>query len=274
MPERRASKTDEPRGTWEGYWKREETEFLRDNYKAMSDSDIAKILGKTTKSVKSHRNYLGLLHGTNRKPWTIEEVTYLIENWGEKTIHQIAKNLGRTPAAVKTRAIKEGLGRQLGNGELLCKEQIADMMGYRRRETVDDWIQKGLKARYKSISLGKRQSGSYIIKFSDLLYFLEHNQDAWDSRRLPKYGLGVEYEWLKKKREKDSHRPIMQRNWTTRELDYLKIWVGQKRPYKEIAKELGRTVTGVRSMSARMGYTKNRNKNNSNKKINNKSLEK
>ncbi len=56
------------------------------------------------------------------------------------------------------------------------------------------------------LSFRKRSNHSVYsyVQIKDLYEFLEANQNIWDSRNLEKNILGVEPEWLKEKRIKDS----------------------------------------------------------------------
>lgn len=256
-PARRAATTDEPRGSYSGYWTAEENAFIRNNYTIMSDKDMAQLLGKTVKSVRAHRNYMGLLRQDPKREWTIEEVMYLQDNWGYKTADTIARHLKRTPIAVITRAKIEGLGAQLSDGDLLSKERITTMMGLKNREIIDRWIDAGLPVRKKSIRGTKNvQHWTFVIKFGDLLKFLQEHPEEWDSRRVEPYALGIEYDWLKKKREEDKNKAPIGRRWTEAELSLLKSRTARKLPYSEIARDLNRSVKSVRAMSHRMGYNR------------------
>lgn len=252
---RRKADTDKPRGTWEGYWTEEENRFIRENYTVMSDQDMADLLGKTRKAVRSHRSYMGLLRQETNTPWTIEEVMYLDANWGHKTLRKIAKHLGKTEQAVRDKAKQGGYGRQINGDEMLNKEQVCKLMGLECREVVDRWIEAGLPVVKMMIGVNvKKGRRTFIIKFDDLLEFLEEHPEQWDSRRLPEYALGIEYDWLRAKRQADSQRVPLPREWTKTELSLLKSRVARKIPYKDIARDLGRSVTAVRSMAYNKGY--------------------
>lgn len=255
MPRRRASTTDAPRGTYEGYWKEEETRFLRENYTIMSDKDIGDLLGKTPGAVARRRQFLGLLREPAKRNWTIEEVMYLQENWGSKTLRRIANHLDRTPDAVRNRAKREGLGRQISDGELLNKEQITAMMGLQCREVVDRWIDHGLRVCKTCIGAkGKGKHRTFVVTFKNLLEFLQEHPEEWDSRRVERYALGIEYDWLVKKREEDERKNPLPRGWSAHELSVLRSRVERMQPYDKIAADLDRTVTAVRSMAHKRGY--------------------
>lgn len=59
--------------------------------------------------------------------------------------------------------------------------------------------------KYKIQKISKSRSYRYV-EIKDLYDFLEANQNIWDSRNLEKNILGVEPEWLKKKRKLDSEQ--------------------------------------------------------------------
>lgn len=223
----------------------------------MSDKDMAHCLCRTCSQVRKHRVYMGLLRAQGCRRWTKEEDAYLEDNWGDKTAPEIARKLGRTTTSVISRAKLSGLGAQTGNDELMTKEDVTIILGLKRRETIDDWEKLGLKVKKKSIrepGKYKRTRKTWLIRFSDLLEWLEAHQDKWDSRRIPEYGLGVEYDWLKEKRKADKEKSPLPRKWTDYELSVLKARVARMDPYKDIARDLGRTVVSCRGMAYQRGY--------------------
>lgn len=93
----------------------------------------------------------------------------------------------------------------------------------------------------------------YIFRMKHVLEWLEAHPDKWDSRRIPLYGLGVEYPWLTEKRKQDAALPPIKRPWTDYELSYLKMQVERGVPYSAIAKELGRSKRSAKCQGHQLG---------------------
>jgi cyanophycinase-like exopeptidase len=150
------------------------------------------------------------------KNWTAAEIEYLEDSWGEKTITQIAKRLGRTVTAIALKSKRLGLTGQLNTGNLMSARYVSNLMHVDIHAVTDYWIAKcDLKAK-KQIVRNKKLI--FVIKFDDLILWLKANQDKWDSRRLETYELGMEYDWLKKKRESDRQLPVRRfQKWTRQE---------------------------------------------------------
>lgn len=175
--------------------------------------------------------------------WDEVEVCYLKKNWGYKTIKSISEKLKRTEMAVIIKAKRLKLGSSYTAGESLNANQVAELLGMDIHTITDYWIPKcGLKG--KKVAIRKRYSWS--IKFSDLVKWLELNQDKWDSRRVEYMILGCEPQWLKDKRNNDLNLPKRKFQKWTREEDSKAISlfkIGHR--YKDIANELNRSPNSV-----------------------------
>lgn len=89
------------------FWNDEETQFLKDNYKKMSQQQIADKLNRSVKAIR-HRVPLIKLppKELNRRYWTVEEdekLKMLYKN-SKMSAKEIAKIMGKTEVSVKMRA--------------------------------------------------------------------------------------------------------------------------------------------------------------------------
>ena len=190
--------------------------------------------------------------GTGRN-WTAEELSYVREVWGEKTIPEIAAKLGRSINAVKVKTVRLGLTGQKWSGEMMSARKVSELLGVDVHAVIDYWIPKcGLKAKAKRLGASKRTTT--IIMFEDLLSWLQEHQDLWDSRRVPEYGLGIEYKWLRAKRENDKQLPARRlQKWTSNEDQRLIIMFKRgDKTQAEIAKELNRSRASVEHRLSRL----------------------
>lgn len=233
----------------------EEDTYIRDNWKTSSDEDIAKVLGRSKEVICNRRHTLGLKHRESyRGPnWSERELEYIRSNWGEKTIPQIAKALGRTITSVKVKSQRMGLKGQKWYGEMMSARKVSELLGVDVHTVCDHWIpQYGLKGSRKR--LGESKKTTTIIMFEDLLKWLEENQDRWDSRRVELYALGMEYDWLVKKRKADAEKPVRKaQKWTPSEDSRLiALFKRGDMTYAEIGKELGRSSVSVEHRLGRL----------------------
>lgn len=190
--------------------------------------------------------------GQNRN-WTREELDYIREVWGEKTVPEIAAKLGRSINAVKIKTVRLGYTGQKWCGEMMSACKVSELLGVDVHTVTDYWIPKcNLKAKAKRLGVSKRTTT--IIMFEDLLSWLQEHLDLWDSRRVPEYALGVEYKWLREKRENDKQLPARRlQKWASYEDQRLIIMFKRgDRTQAQIAKELNRSLASVNHRLARL----------------------
>lgn len=133
-------------------------------------------------------------------------------------------------------------------------------MGLRGYDKVLTWIRYGLPATKclpsASYATKKPKKGAgyrYIIKFDDLLEWLEAHQDMWDSRTVEEYALGVEYDWLVAKRQQDKNKPLEYTYWTVGELARLeRLYFDEGKKQLEISRIMGRTRASIAAQVARL----------------------
>lgn len=229
------------------YWTSAQDDYLRAHWQEQSDEELAAAVGHPLSSTMARRGKLGLCHrkGCRGKDWSQKELDYIAEAWGEKTIPEIARHLGRSINAIKVKTGRLGYTGQKWYGEMMSARKVSELLGVDVHAICDRWIPKyGLKGRKKR--LGERGSCT-VIRFSDLLVWLEANQDKWDSRRVELYALGMEYDWLKEKRKVDALIPDRKfQKWSPEEDERLRFLFKQgKMTYAEIGAELNRSEASV-----------------------------
>jgi len=175
----------------------------------MSVKEIAEKLGRTEDAINLKINRSGLINQTNdKKQWTEEEELLLSDLWGSEPIEIIAKKLNRTVSSLTNKAFQLELGSMLENNyNGLTIKHISELFGINKEIVIVSWVSLGLK--YKVQKISKSKSYRYV-EIKDLYEFLENNQDIWDSRLLEKNILGIEPEWLQKKRKRDRDLPTDQ----------------------------------------------------------------
>ena len=227
-------------------WAEQELSFLCDNWQ-IADAELSEKLNRSRGSIATKRRELGLIGKPDGRKhnWSTEEITYLREKWGEKTVPDIAKALGRSINAVKVKSVRLGLIGQMWCGEMMTARKVSEMLGVDVHAVTDYWIPKcNLKARRKR--RGNSKKTVTVIMFSDLLEWLQTHTELWDSRRVEPYGLGVEYDWLQKKRQEDSLLPPRKaQKWTRLEDDRAIFMYRHGSSYDEIGETLGRSACAV-----------------------------
>lgn len=229
-------------------WTPEQDQYIRDHWQKISDEEIAAAVGHPVHSTQARRLKLGLKHraGCKGPDWTQEELDYIREVWGSKTVPQIAKHLGRSVTAVRIKTTRLGYDGQKWSGEMMSARKVSELLGVDVHAVCDYWIPKcGLKAKRRQLGVTKKTTT--IIMFEDLLKWLEAHQDLWDSRRVEMYALGMEYDWLKKKRKADADKPVRQaQKWTQQEdARLIALFKRGNMTYAEIGAELGRPASGI-----------------------------
>ena len=229
-------------------WTPEQDQFLREHWQEMSDEEMAEAVGHPASSIHSRRCRLGLIErkGYRGKDWSKEELDYIREVWGEKTIPEIARKLGRSIDAVKVKAFRMGFTGQKWYGEMMSARKVGELLGVDGHTVCDYWIPKcGLKGKPKRLGVSKETTT--IIMFEDLLEWLETHQDLWDSRRVERFGLGMEYDWLIEKRKADALKPVRKAQKWTPEEDQRLIDMFRRggMTNAEMGAALGRPASGV-----------------------------
>lgn len=170
------------------------------------------------------------------RKWTDEEDEYLINNWGVLEMQTLMKNLDRTFNAINKRAKTHKLGSATKTN-YFTRTEIAKMLG------VDYYTLDKLGLKFKKRAFRVRKTN--IITQENLFKWLKKNPDKYYAKNIPEYALGIEPEWLVKKRKYESNYRL-RRRWSEVEDFNLKSLVKAKIPYDQIAIELNRNVNSIR----------------------------
>jgi len=155
-------------------WKKEETEFLRENHSTMTSAEIAQHLGKTHRAVTQKATYEGvrcLLRSTDgKKGWTkseILELGVLAETYSMATA---AAKMGRTKSSIAQVAMHHKISF---HKRRMTNQQVADIIGV-HRETVRRIRDKlGLQFR-RNIFTTDAQSRTRGATGSDIVAIVRH----------------------------------------------------------------------------------------------------
>lgn len=181
---------------------------------------------------------------TGTRNWTKEEIQYLKENWGYSTVRTMATHLNRTRIALIVKSKRVGLKSCYKSGDYLTANGVAKLLKVDIHAVTDYWIKKcGLKCTKKVMRLKKKMC---LVEYEDLMKWLSRNQDKWDSRKIKKYGLGYEPEWLRQKRILDSYEPARKnKKWTKAEDSLVMLFLEEGKKYEEIAERMNRSASAV-----------------------------
>lgn len=181
------------------------------------------------------------------KRWTTGDVNYLIDSWGTYSIDTICKKLGRSKCAVRNKVKKLGLGPFLQNGDYITFRQVVDALGYNGTsgKLVKSWIENR-KFPVRNKKVGRRLVRVVILE--EFWRWAEKNQSFLDFSKFEPMTLGVEPNWVKKKREYDiKNKTITQKKlWTQKEDEYLIFLLNQyKYSYKDISQKMNRSEGAI-----------------------------
>lgn len=235
-------------------WTKEDIETLIILAEDMHYEDIADIMGRTTNAIYLKARRLGITLIQDRREWTKEEEDYLKEFWGLKSIEFIAKKLKRTINSLKVKAVRMKLGPMIMNNfDVISITGISELLGVTRDRITNRWYKLGLKIKNKRLTNKKVY---YVVKWENLMAFLEENQNEWDSRKLEYYMLGIEPEWLKEKRKRDlKENPLWYRRWTEEDILEVELLFKKNKNYQEIAEVVERSEWAVANILRNMGYS-------------------
>jgi hypothetical protein len=113
---------------------------------------------------------------------------------------------------------------------------------------------------HKNMNLNFKER-PYVV-FEELVEWLKNNQDRWKADKLEIYGLGMEYDWLKKKRKKDSSRldKSHYKLWSDIECTKVYAMLQAGKSWEEIGLALGRSTNPKTIQAALARYQKRKKK--------------
>lgn len=235
-------------------WTEEEIKALKELADKYHYTEIAKIMGKTENAIYLKARKLGITLIQDRRKWTVEEETLLSDLWGVKSIEYIAKKMKRTVFSIKVKAVRMELGPMIRNNyDVITISDMVDLLNVTRDRIIDSWVKLGLKL--KKAKLTNKMS-YYTISWKDLMDFLENNQNEWDSRNVEKNMLGIEPDWLQKKRKRDTiENPLWYRKWTEDEIKKAESLFKNGKTYQEISSIIDRSEWAVANLLRNLGYS-------------------
>ena len=182
--------------------------------------------------------------------WTNEQLEKLEKLWGKKDIDFICAAIpDKTKSAIISKANRMHMGGMYKIDDYMSASEIARFMQIDTKVVIK-WVEKYKLPGCKR-TLGT-SNGYYMIKFSNLVKWLENNQDRWDSRLVEINSLGQEPTWLKEKRKKDREGLKHKYSKYTKEED--EIIVSLYRAGFTLTEISLRVKRGVRSVRGRINF--------------------
>lgn len=184
-----------------------------------------------------------------RRNWTTEEVEYLTSAWGNVSVKNITKHLSRSVYSVLNKVNKLKLGTFLSCGERYVTLSYLSEAVYGNQSSGGyikiSWAQNRGLPLHTICRQKEKFEVVYIDEFWEWAY---KNQSFLNFSKFEKYYLGVEPDWVDKKRRADirhSHKYITS-PWTAVEDERLKKFLAEhKYSYRELSILLNRTEGAI-----------------------------
>lgn len=183
----------------------------------------------------------------NNRNWTQEEKDYLAENWGRVSVPSLSKHLNRTANAVMQMSTKLHLGAFLEAGDYVSFHQLLIAIGYNGKHSYHNksWVKnRAFPVKYKQ----RNSVRIAVVYLEDFWEWAEKNQDFLDFSRFPENALGIEPDWVKRKRKQDfkTLKGYKKIPWTPYEDERLRSLLRQhKYSFAELSKMIGRTEGAI-----------------------------
>lgn len=184
-----------------------------------------------------------------RRNWTQEEVDYLRNAWGNVSVKNITKHLSRSVYSVLNKVNKLKLGAFLSCGDRYVTLSYLSEAVYGNQSSGGyikiSWAQNRGLPLHTICRQKEKFEVVYIDEFWEWAY---KNQSFLNFSKFEKYYLGVESDWVDKKRRADirhSHKYITS-PWTAVEDERLKKFLAEhKYSYRELSILLNRTEGAI-----------------------------
>lgn len=184
-----------------------------------------------------------------RRKWTQEEVDYLRNAWGNVSVKNITKHLSRSVYSVLNKVNKLKLGAFLSCGDRYVTLSYLSEAVYGNQSSGGYikifWAQNRGLPLHTICRQKEKFEVVYIDEFWEWAY---KNQSFLNFSKFEKYYLGVEPDWVDKKRRADirhSHKYITS-PWTAVEDERLKKFLAEhKYSYRELSILLNRTEGAI-----------------------------
>lgn len=216
--------------------------------------------------------------GRNRA-WTPEEIEILRESWGNTSIPGIAKRLNRTEDAIKVKVVRLKLGKFLDNNRngRIAFSTFAKALGHQN----SNGYMKISWAQNRGLPLHRQIRHKQVFEMVDIDEFwewAERNQSFIDFSGFERHVLGVEPEWVEKKRQRDISKignwKVKNVEWTKDEderlLTYLKEY---KYNWEELSVKMHRTCGAIQRRICVLGCKERPLRKNAHEKWTEKQLE-
>lgn len=177
--------------------------------------------------------------------WTSEELKYLKENWGNVSVGRLAKTLNRTVDAVIVKKDRLGLGNFLDNGDYISYNQLLmALFGLDAQSTYrvnKSWV--GFPVKLKTVNGSKFK----IVFLEDFWKWAEENKRKIDFSKMEENILGLEPDWVKRKRKIDIECRMKTSPWVKAEdLKLERMLLQHKYTYTDLSAEFNRTEDAIR----------------------------
>lgn len=222
------------------YYTEEEMIFLKENYKKLSNKELAKSLNRSEKSINNKLYSMNLY----KQKWTKEEMIFLEEN-AERGDRYLARSLNKSIASIRSKRTR----MRIKSYRDLSASEVAKILKIDTKAVIR-WKEFGLKMKKNDPS---KISSPYKIKFEALIKFLKENKELWNANNVDLHGLGKEEKWLVEKRKEDLKR-IWFRNWTKEEDARLIFLRNKGKSCADIGKELRRNTNAVSKRYCKLYY--------------------
>ena len=180
--------------------------------------------------------------------WTQEEDDYILDHAHRYSYDFMGEKLGRTARAVQNRLIEiNGADKRELTG-MITASDLADILK-KDRSTITRYIkEKGLPAKrpilgYKGADMKRKL---WLIDPETFWKWAEKNRELFNFYIVEKHALSPEPEWVDEQRKIDFYKPQPRRRWTEEEKQEAIKLLCSGLTRKEVAKRLGRTVSGIR----------------------------
>ena len=225
-------------------WTEQDIKMLEELSSKYHYKEIAKIMSRSENAIYLKAKRLGIVLIQDGRKWTKEEEQKLSDEWGNKSIETIAKNMKRTVFSLKVKAIRMGLGSMLDNNyDIITISDLEELLNVTRDRISRTWVKLGLNVKQKRLT---KNMSYFYVTWTDLMIFLEQNQDEWDSRCVEENMLGFEPDWLQEKRKRDiEENPLWYRTWTNEEIREAINLFNSGKTYEEIASLINRSEMAV-----------------------------
>jgi len=177
-------------------WTKQDEKFIKDNWREMSDKDIAEKLGRTNNAIRNRRQKLDIKRPSshcskfnNGLHWNKEKTEYLKQNYGEMKVKDIAAELNTTKQAVKDKASKLSITEKEGKWDKDEIHYLKQNYGPNSNNTAKE-IAKKLDRSLDSVQNKIKNEGlSYVEQKSftkQELEFLEESYEDFTHKELAK----------------------------------------------------------------------------------------